>query len=105
MCINLQVNFITPGRMCPEKDLIAVMRRVNKSIEYASRSGRCVQKNGQSGSDRQMDNKSRAVSWGAFDFNLSAVLGDHLVSDRQSQTGAFVFGCEKRIEDIFQFCG
>jgi len=61
MCINLQVNFITPGRMCPEKDLIAVMRRVDKSIGYASGSGRSVQKNGQTGSDRKMDNKSRAV--------------------------------------------
>ena len=50
-----------------------------------------------------MDNKSRALSEGAFDFNLSTVLGDHLVGDRQSQTGAFVFGREKRIEDIFEF--
>ena len=52
-----------------------------------------------------MDNKSRTVSQDAFDFNLSAVLGDHLVSDRQPQTGTLVLGREKRIEDIFEFCG
>ena len=68
--------------VCVLKRSIAVMWQ-EKLIGYASESGRPVQKSGQFGSDRQMDHKSRALSQGTFNFNLSAVLGDHLMGDRQ----------------------